>query len=642
MNPCNLTVNMHRSIVLLLLLSGCTDSTTESAAPATLTMEVAGNLENPRILEASGLARSQREPGVLWTMNDSGKPVLHALDLRGARLGDVELKKSDNKDWEDLASFTLDGEPYLMIADIGDNMARYKKRTLYFAKEPRTEENKTKVDWEVDFRYPNGARDAESAAVDIANERVLVLSKRDIPPSLYEVPLRAEDTVTAKWLGTIESLPRPLRRDVEMAPKTKDWHWQPTGMDISADNRAAVIMTYRAVYYYLRRDGQSWFDALNTEPIRISLGNFQNAEAVGFGDDRRTVYVTGENRNSLLLKVDLGLPETGKTAATDVTVMSFNVQNLFDNADDPGKDDKAYLPLTAKQNDAHIAACNEIEVDSWRDECLYLDWSDEALDLKLELLAKTIRQVNGGAGADIIALQEVENQNVLERLRKEHLADLGYLAPVLVEGADTRGIDVAFLTKLPLANEPVLHPLLVPDFPDRQGDTRGVLQADFRLSNGAVLTGFNVHFPAPFHPTGMRESAYRHLNELLAALPEEHHAFAAGDFNTTSTEDAREGLLDEYARPRWTVAHDIGCADCKGTYFYGRDATWSYLDMILFAPARGGKTTAEIRADSVAIANEFEEQVTSDGTPQRHRSVDRRGVSDHWPMIATIEVTQKQ
>ena len=27
-----------------------------------------------------------------------------------------------------------------------------------------------------------------------------------------------------------------------------------------------------------------------------------------------------------------------------VSVMTFNVENLFDNVDDPGKDDKAYLP----------------------------------------------------------------------------------------------------------------------------------------------------------------------------------------------------------------------------------------------------------------------------------------------------------
>ena len=635
----------HLLVLSCALLAGCSGPNAPAERQETrIGFEVAGRLENPKIIEASGLARSQREPGVLWTINDSGKPYLYALDHEGQHLGRVDLNKSDNRDWEDLASFKLDDDPYLLVADIGDNDARYKKRTIYIAKEPRTDENKTKVDWEIDFEYPNGPRDAEAAAVDVENERILVLTKRDIPPAIYELPLRPVDDkkVTATWLGMIDSLPRPRRQDVEFATKSKNWHWQPVGMDISADNRAAVIMTYSAVYYYLRKEGQDWFDALNTKPVRISLGNFQNAEAVAFADDRRTVMVTGENRNALLLRVDLDMPQPPAVTKGNVTVMSFNVQNLFDNVDDPGKDDKAYLPLAAKQNESHIAACNEIEVESWRNECLNLDWSDAALAFKLGVVAETIRQVNDGRGADVIALQEVENIDVLERLRTEYLEDLGYLPAILVEGTDVRGIDVAFLSRLPLAAEPELHPLLLPEFPDRQGDTRGVLQADFTLPDGSILTGFSVHFPAPFHPTEMRVAAFEHLQKLRAALPDTHHVFAAGDFNTTSREDAREGMLDRYARPYWTLAHDIGCGECNGTHYYGRDDTWSFLDMILFSPARGEKATAQIRADSVAIANGNPAQTSPDGTPERFRSAEKTGVSDHWPMIATIELTQKQ
>ena len=618
----------------MLALAGCSNA----EQPATLAFEPAGRLEDSRIREASGLARSQRQPGVLWTHNDSGaQEILYAIDQQGNSLGRTELKKSRNKDWEDIASFTLDGDPILMVADIGDNDARHKSRKLYFLKEPKAGKKETTVDWEVTFKYPDGPRDAESAAIDIENERVLILSKRDIPPALYEVPLRTEDdkTVTAKWLGTVNGLPKPSRQDVEFAPKTKDWHWQPSGMDISADNTAAVILTYRAVYYFLRRPEQSWLDAFNSRPIRISLGNFPNAEAVAFADDSRTVMVTGERRNALLLSIDLDIPAAA-------TVMSFNVQNLFDNIDDPGKDDKAYLPIAQKQSDTHIAECNEIEVDSWRDECLHLDWSDDALRFKLGVLADTIRQVNNGRGADIIALQEVENVAVLDQLRTEFLADLGYLPAILVEGTDKRGIDVAFLSKLPLFGDPTLHPLLVPEFPERQGDTRGVLQADFEMPDGSVLSGFSVHFPAPFHPTPMREAAYRHLNALRDALPDNHHAFAAGDFNTTSAEDAREQLLDGYVRPSWTVAHDIGCETCNGSYYYGRDDTWSFLDMILFSPRRGENATARIRANSVAIANENPAQVSAEGKPERFRSASRSGVSDHWPMVATIELTEKQ
>jgi len=327
---------------------------------------------------------------------------------------------------------------------------------------------------------------------------------------------------------------------------------------------------------------------------------------------------------------------------TSVTVMTFNVQNLFDNVDDPEKDDKTFLPIAAKQSPGHIAACNEIAVDSWRAECLELDWSDAVIDHKLDVLAATIRQVNDGAGADIIALQEVENVAILERLRTEGLDDLGYQPAILVEGTDLRGIDVAILSRLPLAEAPLLHPLALPDYPDRVGDTRGVLQATFTLPDGSLLTAFSVHFPAPFHPTPMRIAAYRHLNELRAALPADHHVFAAGDFNTSSAEDQREGLLDKYARPYWTLAHDIGCDDCKGSYFYAGDDTWSFLDMILFSPASGAKTTARIRGESVAIANAFAAQVSESGKPERFRSHRGTGVSDHWPMVATIELTQKQ
>ena len=323
-----------------------------------------------------------------------------------------------------------------------------------------------------------------------------------------------------------------------------------------------------------------------------------------------------------------------------VTVMTFNAQNLFDNVDDPGKDDKAYLPIAAKQSDEHIAACNEIDVESWRNECLHLDWSEQAIDRKLTVLANTIRQVEGGA--DIIAFQEIENISILNRLATEYLADLHYQTAILIEGTDSRGIDVALLSKYPAVGDAVLHPLIIPEFPERSGDTRGVLQATFELPGGNRLTAFSVHFPAPFHPTPMRVAAYEHLNELLAALPDDQHAFAAGDFNTTSIEDDREQLLDTYARPNWRVAHDLGCGDCRGTYFYAPDASWSYLDMIFFAPARGGKTTAQISGDSVQIANRYEEQNTDTGTPRRHRSEAGHGVSDHWPMIATIEFTQKQ
>lgn len=291
---------------IIFFFGGC--SAADSPAPA-IGFDVSGRLEDSNIREASGLARSQRQPGILWVINDNGaKEIVHAIDHRGARRGEFDLKKSRNKDWEDLASLRLDDKPYLMVADIGDNDAKHKHRTLYFVEEPKPRNNdKAKLDWRVDYEYPDGPRDSEAAAVDIDNRSVLILSKRDIPPRLYEVPLQTdtEEPLTATWLGTIDSLHQPTRREIRNAPIAKDWFWQPVGMDISEDNLAAVILTYRAVYVYERQQDQSWLDALNTKPRRVSLGNFKNAEAVAFGDRRRSIFVTGENKNARVLHIDL-------------------------------------------------------------------------------------------------------------------------------------------------------------------------------------------------------------------------------------------------------------------------------------------------------------------------------------------------
>ena len=323
-----------------------------------------------------------------------------------------------------------------------------------------------------------------------------------------------------------------------------------------------------------------------------------------------------------------------------LTIMSFNVENLFDNIDDPGKEDRTYLALADKQNEEHRAACATIEVDRWREQCLDWDWSDEIIEKKLGVVAAAILQVGDGRGPDIVALQEVENIGILERLRREYLGAAGYRPGILIEGDDLRGIDVAFLTRLELAEPPTLHRI---DFSgveeDRIYDTRGILEATFVRPDGSLLTGYSVHFPAPFHPTEMREAAFRALNGLRTQLPPDRDAFAAGDFNTTVVEDREKDMLGRFARPYWTVAHEVGCGNCKGTSYYAPRDDWSFLDMILWSPAtdRGEKATWELRADSVRIANGAPDQKRADGTPRRFEMPAGSGVSDHWPVVVTIE-----
>lgn len=314
----------------------------------------------------------------------------------------------------------------------------------------------------------------------------------------------------------------------------------------------------------------------------------------------------------------------------EVSIMTFNVENLFDYVHDEGKNDETYLPIEEKQTTDHIEKCNRITVLYWREQCLYWDWDESTVERKLKAIGIAITQVNSGKGPDIIAFQEVENRNILARLREEYLSEMDYQSLVLLEGKDIRGIDVAFLSKFP-AFGAKLHEINFPESELEQvDDTRPILEVSFELDGGEKITGFAVHFPAPFHPTPMRESAYSTLNELLRKLPRDRTAFAAGDFNTTSEENRQNNVLNNWVRPFWQVAHEL-CRSCLGSSYYAPSREWSFLDMILWRPAGEWKMT-----DSY-LANQTPEQMTEQGTPKRFSLPEATGLSDHWPLVMVIK-----
>lgn len=273
-----------------------------------------GQLHNSSIREASGLARSNIDSGRLWVMNDGGAgPVLYAIGLDGSDLGAFLVLGADNIDWEDLSSFVIDDRPMLLIADFGDNLGFREYLTLYLIDEPEVTEinagetTSLQIAWQIEFAFPDGAIDAESVSVDVENEMVLILSKREIPAVLYQVSLRGSagksgTVATATRVGPVASLPQPSKRDRDRALIHLDWHWQPTAMDISATADAAAILTYRGLYFYQRAENQSWYDAFQSTPKSIMSDAFEKAESVTFSADGSVVFVTTEHTNAPLLR----------------------------------------------------------------------------------------------------------------------------------------------------------------------------------------------------------------------------------------------------------------------------------------------------------------------------------------------------
>lgn len=317
-------------------------------------------------------------------------------------------------------------------------------------------------------------------------------------------------------------------------------------------------------------------------------------------------------------------------ASKRLTVMTFNVENLFDTEDDPDKNDENYLPLARKKTSSHRELCKKIEKQKWRQECLYADWNEKILKIKLKRLAEVILAPNQGKGPDIVLLQEVENLPILERLRREHLTKAEFTQAVLIEGTDKRGIDVAMLSKLAIVGQPSLHKI---EFSEkdrtRAQDSRGILQADFRLSSGDTLTALAVHFPAPFHPRTMREHAYHRLNQILADLPPERLVVAGGDFNTPRDE-MNSGIRETYLLPHWLLAFEK-CTGCPGTNYFPQGKSWSFLDLLLVRFPR--KTTW--RLEKVELNNRNPQQ-SDKGRPKRFNIESGTGVSDHWPLAMTL------
>ncbi len=281
-----------------------------AGTPAYVGPVEAGQLAEPQNQETSGLAVSHRTPGLLWTHNDSGgDPVLFALNADGSLRGKVRVEGVTNLDWEEMTSFELDGKPWLLIADIGDNYAVRPKCVLHLLPEPEAallapdKELGLRPEYSINFIYEDGARDAEALAVDTKERAIYILSKRDDTPRLYRLPLAAAPATqpaTARFLGLVPHLPQPtiLQRNVRIP--TQGFLGWPTAMGFSHDGTLALVLVYGEPLLFPRPDGETWAHALAREPIKLSRHQLPQAEAACFAPDDRAIFVGSEKTMQLL------------------------------------------------------------------------------------------------------------------------------------------------------------------------------------------------------------------------------------------------------------------------------------------------------------------------------------------------------
>ena len=233
------------------------------------------------IHESSGVAVSREHAGIFWTHNDSGDPLLYAVDGDGRTAGRVRVTGAAVEDWEDVALAPCpSGGDCLYVADIGDNDAERPSITVYRVPEPAPGATASASAEAIRLRYPDGPHDAE--ALFVLGGAIHVVTKGESGPiSIY----RAPSTAGAGGEATLE-------RVRELSPGKVDRPRRITSADASADGRWVVMRTLKAASIYPAA-GLAGSGPLNPRTVDLEGLDESQGEGIAFAPDGSLV-VTSE------------------------------------------------------------------------------------------------------------------------------------------------------------------------------------------------------------------------------------------------------------------------------------------------------------------------------------------------------------
>lgn len=226
-------------------VSACSAPTLQATCSKRLVASTSTAISDPALVEISGIAASRTNPGLWWVHNDSGDSArVFALDENGGVHATLALTGASAIDFEDVAvgEGPVSGTSYLYVADIGDNPATRSDVVVYRMVEPTVSASGT-VTGSISgvealrLRYPDGAHDAESFAIDPISHSLIVFTKSLAggaqPAYRVTTALAGGSTTTMTPLATLTS-------EAGFAGAI-------TGADISRDGLQLAIRTYGGV-----------------------------------------------------------------------------------------------------------------------------------------------------------------------------------------------------------------------------------------------------------------------------------------------------------------------------------------------------------------------------------------------------------
>lgn len=319
-----------------------------------------------------------------------------------------------------------------------------------------------------------------------------------------------------------------------------------------------------------------------------------------------------------------------QTAQEEVSILFYNVENLFDLIDDPQTEDDTYTPIGE------------------------LHWTSKRLNQKLLNISKVILGASGWNVPDIVAMCEVENRFVLDKLLHDTpLKSVPYKI-IHKESPDHRGIDVIMLY-----NPDHFYPLEYRYFPllsanDEVLPTREMLYVNGIMNHKDTIHFFVNHWPSRFsgllETREQRKMAAELLGAKVSELIQQYNSpkiVVLGDFNDNPSDESISEVL--MAKP---ISGNIDSNELYNlSYHWQNEETgtlkyqsqWYFFDQIMVTGsllnAKNGYKTSEQQAGKVELPFLLEKDEKYGGfKPSRtyYGYSYRGGFSDHLPVLLRL------
>ena len=327
-------------------------------------------------------------------------------------------------------------------------------------------------------------------------------------------------------------------------------------------------------------------------------------------------------------------------SASGLTLMSYNVENLFDEVHN-GSEYREFDPGRGA-------------------------WNAEFFKVRVDSIAEVVRKAVPG-GADVLLLQEIENEHALQTLVEQGLTGMGYAWRVLVPKKNLAA-NVAIISRFPISN---VHDLAVGPWKERT-PVRDVIEAVLS-PGGHTLYVFDNHWKAKTGGVKATEASRlqsaavlaRRVREILSQDPSAD-ILVAGDMNESTDEYVRTGrkyqtalIPTGEATPSKFAGQSIFLSGATRGLGVDGDRLVLYDPWFELAPAQRGSYSYQgewLTVDHILLsAGLFDSRgwsyrwgsfgpvrlpflLSADGVPKKWTGLgSERGYSDHLPLLVTLD-----